>query len=123
MIYDKERYEKRIICWTSISETNPENGGLYVVPKSHMNGILPHEPSNDFELDMQALGFTYKDAHPMVMRAGDILVIHPLLVHGSPENKTEKDRIALIVGLQVPKAYNETEAKIRVEILKNNVAV
>lgn len=119
IIYDPGRYESRVLCWTSISASGPENGGLYVVPGSHLHGVLPHSPSELYERDLQANGFSLQDAIPVRMDEGDILVIHPLLVHGSPENKGTQERVALMAGLQKPKAYSEAELKLRVEILRN----
>jgi ectoine hydroxylase-related dioxygenase (phytanoyl-CoA dioxygenase family) len=49
------------------------------------------------------------------MDKGQILVIHPLLVHGSSENKTGADRIALM-GLYRKPSENPTEAEAKTQI-------
>lgn len=121
IIYDPKRHEERFLCWTSITASFPENGGLSVIPGSHRNGILPHEPSHSYENDLMVSGAGTEAAVPMRLAAGDILVLHPLLVHGSPENASGGDRMALMAGFQKPCPYTEAELKIRIEILKNGI--
>jgi len=123
IIYDPTRDVEKLLCWAAITEANPENGGLYLIPGSHLTGILTHRPSDLYELDMQAVGALTNKAVPILMEAGDMLVIHPMLVHGSPENKSGFERVALMVGLQRPKAYSDSETKIKVEVLKNGKPV
>jgi hypothetical protein len=53
------------------------------------------------------------------MNPGDILVIHPHLVHGSPESGSTGHRIALISGYQRPKPeYTEREAAHLIPLLR-----
>ena len=54
------------------------------------------------------------------MKAGEILVIDRFLVHGSPENKSRSDRVALMSLYQKPKAvYTEAEARVILEVLRS----
>lgn len=121
IIYDPKRYDKRFLCWTSVTQSSPENGGLFVIPGSHRRGILPHHPSPSFENDLAATGIDDAEAVAMHLDAGDILVMAPYLVHGSPENPSSGDRMALMAGFQQPCPYSEVEMKIRVEILKGGL--
>jgi len=115
-VYNRDGHEPRLICWTSLTDSHPENGGLFVVPGSHRHGPIPpaQSPRNEFNKIAET---DTASAVPVILRAGDVLIIHPLLVHGSPENKTDADRIALMSGYQRPKPeYTESELKLRLKI-------
>jgi phytanoyl-CoA hydroxylase len=115
LAYDKKRDVSQIICWTSVTQSNPENGGLFVYPGSHAMGLVPHEKSEHYQRDLKTIGMDSEKAVPMPMNRGQILVIHPLLVHGSSENKTAEDRIALMSFYRKP-IENPTEAEVKTQI-------
>ncbi|MDB5047199.1 MAG: Phytanoyl-CoA dioxygenase [Fibrobacteres bacterium] len=118
-VYENDGHFPRLICWTSLTESYPENGGIFAVPGSHLKGLLPHEKSALYERDLRTLGVDEAAAAPLILRAGEILIFDRHLVHGSPENKTPFDRVALISAYQKPKAnYTEQELRIRMELLR-----
>ncbi len=96
-VYEKDKDRKRLICWTALVDTYPENGGLSILPGSHKYGPVPHIPSPRNQYNLVAV-MDVSDALPIVLAAGDMLVIHPYLVHGSPENRTGGERVALMAG-------------------------
>ncbi len=120
LAYDKGQDLSRIICWTSITESHPENGGLFIFPGSHKLGLQPHEKSELYERDVQTIGVDEKKALPLHLEKGQIIVLHPLVIHGSSENRTNSDRVALMSMYQKPKFYSEQEMKIKMEILREN---
>ncbi|MEZ5002390.1 MAG: phytanoyl-CoA dioxygenase family protein [Chitinophagales bacterium] len=87
--------------WIPLVDVNKENGGLYIVPKTHK---LP------FTLNGIGMPFPYKrykrlflhKAKFVNMKAGDALFFDDRVVHGSMTNKKNEDRIAIITAL-VPK--------------------
>lgn len=93
---------------------------MFAIPGSHRQGPLPHAKSDRFERDMRTLGADLSAAVPLPMKAGEILVIDRFLVHGSPENKSRSDRVALMSLYQKPKAvYTEAEARVILEVLRS----
>jgi ectoine hydroxylase-related dioxygenase (phytanoyl-CoA dioxygenase family) len=100
-VFEKDGHVRRLIFWNALVDTHPENGGLSVLPGSHRNGLLPHIPSPRNEFNQVAV-MDVSDALPIVLAAGDMLVIHPHLVHGSPENRTNVERVALMAGYHSP---------------------
>lgn len=83
--------------WTDI---DPGGGGTAIIPGSHRRvaAILAgHEPAG---LDCHALGYLAREAcvdlAPIEARgnAGDVLFMHPHLLHGSSTNTTTRTRIA-----------------------------
>jgi ectoine hydroxylase-related dioxygenase (phytanoyl-CoA dioxygenase family) len=118
-VYEQDGHPPRQLCWTSVTPSNRENGGLSVIPGSHRSGLLPHEPSALYPRDRKTVDIDASMALPLDMDAGDILVMHPHLVHGSPDNGSSGHRIALMSGYQRPKpSYTEKEAALRIPLLR-----
>ena len=96
-VYEKVDSIRRLIFWNALVDTHPENGGLSVLPGSHRKGLVPHHPSPRNEYNRIAVA-DVSDSLPIALAAGDMLVIHPHLIHGSPENRTSGERVALMAG-------------------------
>jgi phytanoyl-CoA hydroxylase len=124
VVYEQDGHSPRLLCWTSVTASNRENGGLSVIPGSHRAGLLPHEPSALYPRDQQTVGVDPSKALPMDLNPGDILVLHPHLVHGSPESSSSGHRIALMSGYQRPKPdYTEREEALRIPLLRNGSVI
>ena len=90
--------EKIVATWTAIDRCTRENGCLSVVPGSHKRGLgwhgdpdWTHVNSGFFALEEVEL-----DARVHVeMEPGDLLLFHPLLVHGSGRNRSDGFRRAI----------------------------
>lgn len=89
----------------AIDPNTTENGGMYYVPKSHMRGDLyldkissPDELQKVAELDK---------AVPLTLNPGDIVFMHPYLVHGSQPNESAKPRRIFINGFSYPGANKQ----------------
>ena len=85
------------VC-TALAETNPRNGCLAVIPGSHKGGLLTHgEPEwqyvNAGFFGIQDLDLGQREHVPMA--AGDTLLFHPLLIHGSGRNRSNTCRRAI----------------------------
>ncbi|KEI71111.1 hypothetical protein GV64_10455 [Endozoicomonas elysicola] len=81
-----------------------ENGGLYVIPHSHHN-CSPVKGN-------QLLGEEYRqEKHgqkmAVIMEPGDMLYVHPCLVHFSGPNTSDKPRRLFINGYAYPGANHE----------------
>ena len=84
--------------WTALADTNPRNGCLAVIPGSHKGGLLTHgEPDwqyvNAGFFGIQDLDLSRRRHVPMA--AGDTLLFHPLLIHGSGRNRSNACRRAI----------------------------
>ena len=74
----------------ALDACDQENGGLRVVPGSHIGGLLPVEeddPSRSILTHRTALGDRVGDVG-IDMRPGDVLLMHGALVHGSAPNQS-----------------------------------
>nr|CAI5869531.1 unnamed protein product [Callosobruchus analis] len=81
--------------WTAMEKVDENNGCLYVVPGSHLDGILyKHETSKHTLYDGVQGKEHLKKVH-VPMEKGDTLFFHPLLLHGSGPNSTKGFRKAI----------------------------
>lgn len=82
-----------------------ENSTIYYVPKSHKRGDLYLETITD---DKKLSSVAELDkAVPLIMHPGDIVFMHPYLVHGSEPNTSEKPRKVFINGFSYPGANKQ----------------
>ena len=87
-----------IAAWTALDATNRENGCLSVIPASHRKGLHEHgEPDwPEFNFGFfAARGVDLEKRQHIEMQAGDTLLFHPLLVHGSGRNRSTGFRRAI----------------------------
>jgi len=94
---------QHITCWVGLDDANTENGCLHYIPGSHNWGLLTN-PVLTGEMDglkaylnkgqLEKLKYPV----PVEMKKGYGTFHHPLLVHGSFENKSERSRRALVIN-------------------------
>jgi ectoine hydroxylase-related dioxygenase (phytanoyl-CoA dioxygenase family) len=86
-----------VTCWVPLVDTNELQGGLRIVPRSHLLGPLKHEWNTNkwgmkahevCEMDL----WENKVVSTLSIDAGDALVFHSCLVHGTAENKSKQSR-------------------------------
>jgi len=85
-----------VAAWTAIDACTRENGCLVAIPGSHLEGLQEHE-SPDWEwlnlayFGVRGVGPDTTRVH-LEMQPGDTVFFHPLLVHGSGRNRTDRFR-------------------------------
>ncbi|MBE7169328.1 MAG: phytanoyl-CoA dioxygenase family protein [Williamsia sp.] len=92
-----------LTCWIGLDDTTTENGCLYYVPGSHRWGLL-EKP--ELAGEMNGLDKYLTDEQkaefkpvPIELKKGSGTFHHPLLVHGSYENKSENARRAVVINV------------------------
>ena len=94
-----------IMCWTTLTPATVRNGCLWVIPGSHKHGQILHNYFNNHrQLEASKLPEVSK-AIPIEMDAGQILVIHNLLLHTSKHNTSSQARIAYAAGFMPPQKF------------------
>lgn len=87
--------EKIVAVWTAITPTNRDNGCLAVIPHSHKVGLMSHSTPDWEFVNYKFYGIeadlTQSRVH-IEMDPGDTILFHPLLVHGSGQNRTSDFR-------------------------------
>jgi hypothetical protein len=84
---------------TALDPMGPENGGMWVIPKSHQLG---HIPTSDGRLPPGL--FDPKAAEAVRLEPGDTLLLGPFTVHGSEPNRGKTERRLFINGFCCPGA-------------------
>ncbi len=88
-----------VATWTAIDRCTRDNGCLVVVPGSHREGLKEHENPgwehvNFLYVGVKGAGAQTERVH-LEMEPGDTAFFHPLLLHGSGQNRTEGFRRAI----------------------------
>jgi ectoine hydroxylase-related dioxygenase (phytanoyl-CoA dioxygenase family) len=94
---------QHLTCWVALDDSTVENGCLYYIPKSHNWGLLDKpELAGDMNGIMDYLTEEQKKQFkpvPIELKAGYGTFHHPLLVHGSYENKSNRSRRAFVLNV------------------------
>ncbi|MEO6187325.1 MAG: phytanoyl-CoA dioxygenase family protein [Ginsengibacter sp.] len=92
-----------ITCWVTLDDATVENGCLNYIPGSHKWGLLPKPDLagslhgiQDFldESQKQQLA----NPQPVPVKAGEAIFHHPLTLHGSGENNSDRPRRAFVIN-------------------------
>ncbi len=91
-----------LTCWIGLDDANEENGCLRYIPGSHEWELLPVTGlAGDMDAIQQVLTDEQKAAFQPVsieLKKGEASFHHPLLVHGSYENRSERPRRATVIN-------------------------
>lgn len=93
-----------LTCWIGLDDSSVDNGCLHYVPGSHRWDLLPitglagnMAAIREVLTDEQWAAFRQPVA--IELRAGEASFHHPLLVHGSFENRTNRPRRATVINV------------------------
>ncbi len=94
---------QHLTCWTGLDDASTENGCVHYIPRSHRWGLLNKpELAGDMEGVLDYLTDEQKaefNPVPIEMKRGHATFHHPLTVHGSYENKSERSRRAFVLNV------------------------
>ena len=91
--------------WLGLTPATAENGCLRVVPQSHRLGLVPHAdfPNPDNLTTQGATAQVPISApHDVVMKAGEMSLHHPLMLHASNPNCSSEARIGFSATYSTP---------------------
>ncbi|GAB3003806.1 hypothetical protein GCM10027284_21930 [Cyclobacterium sediminis] len=107
---------QHLTCWVGLDDVDVDNGCLYYVPKSHKWGLLDKpELAGDMEGLMEYLTEEQKKEFkpvPIEMERGYGTFHHPLMVHGSYENKSERSRRAFVLNVFADGTKSNTDQEL-----------
>ncbi|MFN8709434.1 MAG: phytanoyl-CoA dioxygenase family protein [Planctomyces sp.] len=92
-----------LTCWIGLDDSTVDNGCVHYIPGSHHWNLLPVTGlAGDMEAIRKALTEeqweTFRKPVPVELRAGECVFHHPLTIHGSFENRTERPRRAVVMN-------------------------
>ncbi|MEQ9411724.1 MAG: phytanoyl-CoA dioxygenase family protein [Fuerstiella sp.] len=93
-----------LTCWIGLDDATADNGCIHYVPGSHQWNLLP---ITGLAGDMKAIRKVLNDqqweqfSNPVAveLKAGECVFHHPLTVHGSFENRTDRPRRAMVLNV------------------------
>jgi ectoine hydroxylase-related dioxygenase (phytanoyl-CoA dioxygenase family) len=92
-----------LTCWMALDDSTRDNGCLYYIPGSHKWNLLPVTGlAGDMNEIMTVLDEEQKQAFrpvPIELKRGQCSFHHPLTVHGSYENRSDRPRRATLVNV------------------------
>jgi ectoine hydroxylase-related dioxygenase (phytanoyl-CoA dioxygenase family) len=90
-------------CWIGLDDSTRENGCVHYVPGSHRWNLLPRK---DFANDMDTIQSVLNEQQKrefkpkaIELKKGECSFHHPLMVHGSFENRTDRPRRAAVINV------------------------
>lgn len=108
---------QHLTCWVALDDVSTENGCVYYIPKSHTWGLLDKpelagdmEGINAFLTPEQKKQFQNKV--PVEMKKGYATFHHPLMVHGSYENKSARPRRAFVLNVFADETKSDTDGEL-----------
>ena len=94
---------RHLTCFIALDDCNEENGCLQYVPGSHRWPLLPVTGlANDMDAIQTVLSPEQRDQFrpvPALLKRGEASFHHPLTVHGSRENRSDRPRRATVVNV------------------------
>lgn len=92
-----------LTCWIALDDSSRDNGCLWYAPMSHQWNLLPRTGlAGDMNEIMTVLTPEQKAAFqpvPIELKKGEATFHHPLMVHGSYENRTDRQRRATLINV------------------------
>ena len=88
-----------VTVWLAFDDVDEENGGMKVVPGSHLHGLLQHKRSTETDsvltLQLETGTFSEADAVQFKLKAGEVSLHDDRCVHSSPSNPSARRRAGL----------------------------
>lgn len=118
---------KALNLWVACSDSSYKNGGVCYYKSSHKSGLLKHTisyaPGSSQKIDPKQLKKIKSRKFYPNLKLGDCLIHHSEIIHGSGPNRSNKDRIGLVIGYKSQTAkINKKKIKNYEKILKKNIA-
>jgi chlorinating enzyme len=108
-----------VTVWLAVTDSNEKNGCMRMLPGSHKENLKFHEEKFD-KNNLLTRGQTIKDisldkTDPIVLKAGEISLHHPLIVHGSGLNNSDDRRIGFVVQSYIGTDVDQVIGKMYVQ--------
>tara|TARA_B100001175_G_scaffold40679_1_gene30024 strand:- start:213 stop:1040 length:828 start_codon:yes stop_codon:yes gene_type:complete len=105
--------------WLAVTDTNEENGCMRMLKGSHKEDLKFHNQKFD-ENNLLTRGQTIENVHikettPVRLKAGQLSLHHPKIIHGSGLNKTKDRRIGFAIQSYIGSNVDQVLGKIYVQ--------
>ena len=108
-----------VTAWIAVTDSNEENGCMRMLSGSHKGELKKHEQKFD-EDNLLTRGQTIanvsiEETDPIVLKAGQMSLHHPTIIHGSGLNKSDDRRIGFVVQSYIGSNVDQVLGKIYVQ--------
>jgi len=108
-----------VTAWVAITDTNEENGCMRMWSGSHKNDLQYHNQKFD-ENNLLTRGQTVEnvpmdETKPVILKAGQMSLHHPKVVHGSGLNKSNDRRIGFVIQSYIGTNVEQVLGKMYVQ--------
>ena len=117
---------KGLNVWIACTKSSSKNGGVIYFQGSHKLGTINHEisymPGSSQKISDKILKqLKFKKVCP-TLNPGDCIIHHCEVIHGSKANKSNNDRIGLVISYKTIKSkYDQKKIKSYKDKLKKNL--
>ena len=108
-----------VTVWVAITDSNEKNGCMRMLPGSHKENLKHHEQKFD-ENNLLTRGQTIQNVpldktDPLILKAGQISLHHPKIVHGSGLNYSDDRRIGFVIQSYISTNVDQILGKMYVQ--------
>ncbi len=108
-----------VTAWLAIDDVNEENGCMRMLPGSHHAPLAEHVDTFD-ENNLLSRGQTVPDVDqaatiPVILKAGQLSLHHPRIVHGSAPNLSNRRRMGLAIQSYIGGDVEQMHGRIWVQ--------
>ena len=108
-----------VTAWVAITDANEQNGCMRMWSGSHKNDLQYHNQKFD-ENNLLTRGQTVEnvpidETKPVILKAGQISLHHPKVVHGSGLNKSNDRRIGFVIQSYIGTNVEQVLGKMYVQ--------
>ena len=91
-----------LTAWIGLDDSDEENGCVRYVPESHRWPLLPRESlAGDMDTVLRFLSDEQRERFrpvPSILKAGEASFHHPMTLHGSFENRSDRPRRGVVIN-------------------------
>ena len=111
-----------VTAWIAVTDSNENNGCMRMCPGSHKNKLLHHDQKFD-ENNLLTRGQSIEnvpieETAPVILKAGQMSLHHPKVVHGSGLNKSKERRIGFVIQSYIGTNVDQVLGKIYVQLAR-----
>ena len=108
-----------VTAWLAITDSNEENGCMRMYSGTHKEGLKVHnEKFNDENLltrGQTVENVPIEQTEPVILKAGQMSLHHPKIVHGSGINRSDKRRIGFAIQSYIGTNVEQVIGKVYVQ--------
>ena len=108
-----------VTVWLAVTDANEKNGCMRMLPGSHKENLKNHEQKFN-ENNLLTRGQTITNVpldktDPIILKAGQVSLHHPTIVHGSGLNLSDDRRIGFVIQSYIGDNVNQVIGKMYVQ--------